>query len=90
LVAKFYDSRCGGSALVSEASSRSGLVTFTIPANVTIIWDYAIAECHSLTSAYFKGEAPAAGLVFSDDLTAAAYHIAGTAYWTATFGWIPG
>jgi hypothetical protein len=77
------------SIAIGSLEYSPGLVSLTIPASVTIIWDYAIAECHNLTSAYFKGDAPDAGLVFLDDPKATAYYIPGTANWTTTFGGIP-
>jgi hypothetical protein len=79
------------------AFADCGLINITIPYSVTNIGYEAFAGCYGLTSAYFKGNAPAAdfGTVFTipmdvyHDSKATAYYLPGTTGWGDFFADIP-
>jgi hypothetical protein len=67
----------------------SSLTSLTLPASVASLGNGAMGGCSSLRGVYFQGNAPAAGSsVFAGD-DAAAYYLAGTEGWSATFAGIP-
>jgi hypothetical protein len=73
-----------------EFSASMSLTNITIPASVTEIGDIALAECSSLTGAYFQGNAPHLGSdVFRGDDNAIIYYLPGTTGWDTTFAGRP-
>jgi len=70
----------------------SSLSSVTIPDSVTSIGNWAFSYCTSLTILFFEGNAPIllGHDVFYKTNNAAAYYLAGTTGWRATFGgrWI--
>jgi hypothetical protein len=68
----------------------TNLISVTIPSSVTNVGDCAFASCTSLTSVYFKGNAPTLGAsVFDGDNNATIYYLAGTTGWSTNFGGRP-
>jgi hypothetical protein len=66
------------------------LTSVTIPSSVTSIGNYAFGDCTGLTSAYFRGNAPAANSsVFDYDPYATVYYSPGTSGWSSTFAGRP-
>jgi len=68
----------------------TNLTSVTIGNSVTSIGDYAFSYCYSLTSVYFKGNAPTlGGDVFYNDNNATIYYLPGTTGWTNPWGGRP-
>ena len=65
------------------AFEQTGLISVTIPAGVTTVLYRTFLNCHSLSSVYFKGNAPPADLVpLWGDSNATAYYLPGSAGWS--------
>jgi len=66
------------------------VTNITIPGSVTSIGDQAFYHCTSLTSVYFRGDAPSLGSsVFDSDNNATVYYLPGTTGWGTTFAGLP-
>ena len=64
------------------AFSYTDLTSITIPNSVTNIGWFAFDDCYSLSSVYFKGNAPSVGSgVFYGDNNATVYYLPGTTGW---------
>ena len=78
----------GQTTLIQCGSGKAG--SYTIPNSVTNIADFAFFHCISLTSIYFKGNAPSVGsYVFDYDNNATVYYLPGATGWQPTFGGLP-
>ncbi len=78
----------GVTGLVGDSSlfvfeGCSSLSSITIPGSVTNIADDEFADCISLASVFFQGNAPEADSSFAADLFATAYYLPGTTGWSA-------
>ena len=68
------------------------LACITIPVSITNVGDFAFADCISLTSVYFKGNAPSfGGDIFSPNCpkNLTVYHLPGATGWSNSFGGRP-
>ena len=68
-------------AIAEYAFIATSLTSLTLPGSVTSIGDEAFADCSSLTSLYFEGNAPACSWFAFEACPAVAYYQLGTTGW---------
>ncbi len=82
---------CGVSSIGGGAfATCANLTNLVVSTSVNTIGTSAFAYSTNLTSIYFLGNAPSAGLyLFSSDYQATVYYLPGTIGWNSTFGGRP-